>query len=365
MRLQFIDRIQSILVSIKDSAGFTLRSAGVSMKTYQVGDTVVCAMYKFVTLDNFEDIKPNLLAVLEANDVRGTLLLASEGINGTVAGSRKSIDTLLAWLQSDKRLKGIVYKESYTATMPFNRTKVKLKKEIVTMGVEGIDPKQVVGTYVKPKDWNDLISDPEVILVDTRNDYEFQVGTFEHAVNPVTDTFREFPQYVKDNLDPAKHKKVAMFCTGGIRCEKSTAYMKEQGFEEVYHLEGGILKYLEEVPEEDSLWKGECFVFDERVTVNHQLEKGDYAQCNACRLPITEEEMLSEKYQKGVSCPHCFDKTTEKQRQRFAEREKQIELAQKRGEEHIGGDVKKSTDAHRQEKLKERERQRLLNQKKA
>lgn len=323
---------------------------------------VVCAMYKFVTLENFEDIKPNLLKVMEDNQVRGTLLLALEGINGTVAGSREGIDALLAWLQQDPRLANISYKESFTDTAPFHRTKVKLKKEIVTMGVEGIDPKHVVGTYVKPKDWNALISDPDVLLVDTRNDYEVKVGTFKHAVNPVTETFREFPQYVKDNLDPAKHKKVAMFCTGGIRCEKSTAYMKEQGFEEVYHLEGGILKYLEEVPVEETLWEGECFVFDERVTVNHHLEQGEYHQCNACRLPITEAEMQSEKFQKGVSCPHCFDKTTDEQRKRFAERERQVELAKQRGEAHIGGDVKLTIEQHRQAKALERELQKKRSQ---
>ncbi|KZZ49126.1 hypothetical protein A3759_26830, partial [Thalassolituus sp. HI0120] len=239
---------------------------------------VVCAMYKFVTLENFEAIRQPLLDVMTANEVKGTLLLAQEGINGTVASDRKGIDALLDWLQQDERLANIVYKESFDDNMPFYRTKVKLKKEIVTMGVEGIDPKQVVGTYVKPKDWNALISDPDVVLVDTRNDYEVEVGTFKNAIDPRTKTFREFPQYVEDNMNPAKQKKVAMFCTGGIRCEKSTAYMKEQGFEEVYHLEGGILKYLEEVPAEESLWQGECFVFDNRVTVNHQLEKGNYDQ---------------------------------------------------------------------------------------
>jgi len=324
--------------------------------------TVVCAMYKFVTLDKFEEIKPKLLKVMEDNQVRGTLLLAQEGINGTVAGTHQAIDNLLDWLQLDPRLNPIVSKKSYTDNMPFHRTKVKLKKEIVTMGVEGIDPKHVVGSYVKPKDWNALISDPDVILVDTRNDYEVQVGTFKGAVNPVTDTFREFPQYVQDNMNPKKHKKVAMFCTGGIRCEKSTAYMIEQGYEEVYHLEGGILKYLEEVPEENTLWEGECFVFDERVTVNHQLEAGIYDQCNACRMPITQEEQLSEKFQKGVSCPHCFDKTTETQRQRFAERERQVMLAKQRGESHIGGDVKGSIEEHRLAKAAERERQKQRSQ---
>ena len=325
------------------------------------GSIVVCAMYKFVTLENYQDIKPNLLKVMEDNVIKGTLLLANEGINGTVAGTRESIDTLLNWLMSDERLASIEYKESYTEVMPFNRTKVKLKKEIVTMGIEGIDPKQVVGTYVDPKDWNALISDPDVILVDTRNDYEYQVGTFQNAVNPDTETFREFPQYVEKNMDPAKHKKVAMFCTGGIRCEKSTAYMKEQGYEEVYHLKGGILKYLEDVPKEETMWEGECFVFDERVTVNHDLERGEYDQCHACRLPITEEEKLSDKYQRGVSCPHCFDKISDKQKERFAERERQVELAKKRGEVHIGSDVKETISAHREQKIKEREMQKQRN----
>ncbi|EAT13758.1 rhodanese-related sulfurtransferase [Bermanella marisrubri] len=323
------------------------------------GSIVVCAMYKFVTLDDYQSIRAPLHNFMETQGIRGTLLLANEGINGTVAGSRTAIDALLDWLRKDERLADIDYKESYTDTPPFHRTKVKLKKEIVTMGVEGIDPKRVVGTYVEAKDWNDLISDPDVVLVDTRNDYEFQVGTFKNAINPNTETFREFPQYVKENLDPNKNKKVAMFCTGGIRCEKSTAYLKEQGFDEVYHLKGGILKYLEEVPQEETMWDGECFVFDERVTVNHQLEKGQYDQCHACRLPITEEEKQSEKYQKGVSCPHCYDKLTEEQRQRFAERERQVELAKKRGEAHIGSDVKKTIEQHRQEKEAERERQRL------
>lgn len=330
---------------------------------YTEGNIVVCAMYKFVTLDDFEAIRPKLLACMESNDVRGTLLLAKEGINGTVSGTREAIDTLLAWLKSDSRLTDISYKESFTQAHPFNRTKVKLKKEIVTMGVEGIDPNHVVGTYVEPKDWNALISDPDVVVVDTRNDYEFQVGTFKHALNPNTETFREFPQYVKENLDPSKHKKVAMFCTGGIRCEKSTAYMKEQGFEEVYHLKGGILKYLEDVPKDETLWEGECFVFDERVTVDHDLKKGHYDQCNACRLPITEEDKQSEHFVKGVSCPHCFDKHTEKQKQRFAEREKQVQLAVQRGENHIGGDVKSLIVKHRSEKQLERERQRARSQK--
>ncbi|NOQ94350.1 MAG: rhodanese-related sulfurtransferase [Methylophaga sp.] len=323
---------------------------------------VVCAMYKFVTLDNYVELKPALLDFMQSHNIRGTLLLAKEGINGTVAGARDEINALLDYLRSDARLAEISYKESFTENMPFLRTRVKLKKEIVTMGVEGIDPKHVVGTYVKPKDWNALISDPDVLLVDTRNDYEVQVGTFKDAINPLTNSFREFPDYVKEHFDPAKHKKVAMYCTGGIRCEKSTAYMKEQGFEEVYHLEGGILKYLEEVPEEETLWEGECYVFDERITVNHQLEKGVYDQCNACRLPITEEDKQSEHYIHGVSCPHCFDKTTDEQKARFTEREKQMKLSEARGEAHIGSDSAKVIATHRAEKqqLKQNQRQASL-----
>jgi UPF0176 protein len=316
---------------------------------------VVCALYKFVALPDYQRLRQPLFDVMDNNQVRGTLLLAREGINGTIAGSRFAVDTVVNWLKSDLRLTEIDCKESLTDIPPFNRTKVKLKNEIVTMGIEGIDPKQVVGTYVAPKDWNSLISDPEVLLIDTRNDYEYQVGTFKNAINPSTESFREFPQYVKDHLDPAKHKKVAMFCTGGIRCEKSTAYLKEQGFEEVYHLKGGILKYLEEVPEQETLWQGECFVFDERVTVNLKLEKGGYDQCNACRMPITEADKASDTYEKGVSCLHCYDKKSPEQKLRFAQREKQMALAKQRGETHIGTDAAKALIAKREAKLQRRQ----------
>lgn len=318
---------------------------------------VVCAMYKFVSLENFEELREPLKQVMLDNQVKGTLLLANEGINGTVAGSREGVDSLLAWLQQQPCLADIDYKESYTDDAPFSRTKVKLKKEIVTMGVEGIDPLQVVGTYIEPKDWNDLISDPDVLLVDTRNDYEVEVGTFKNAIDPNTTTFRQFPQYVKDHLDPQKHKKIAMFCTGGIRCEKSTAYMKEQGFDEVYHLKGGILKYLEDVDHADSLWQGECFVFDDRVTVNHQLQKGEYDQCHACRLPITEQDKQSEHYKPGVSCHRCYDTVTDEQRARFAERERQLQLAKQRGEVHMGSDALGSIEKRRLAKREEKQRQ--------
>lgn len=325
---------------------------------------VVCALYKFVRLNNFEQLRQPLLDLMLAERVRGTLLLASEGINGTIAGSRQGVDKILAHLESDSRLYPLDHKESYHQDMPFLRSKVKLKKEIVTMGVEGIDPNRSVGTYVKPEDWNELISDPDVLLVDTRNDYEVEIGTFENAINPDTTSFREFPQYVRENLDPKKHKKVAMFCTGGIRCEKSTAYLKQEGFEEVYHLQGGILKYLEEVQETESLWRGECFVFDDRVAVDHKLEKGQYDQCHACRYPITDEDKKHPHYQQGVSCHRCFEKQTPEQRQRFAEREKQIRLAKARGEAHLGTEsletMQQNRLAKQLEKKEERERQKAL-----
>ncbi len=319
---------------------------------------VVCALYKFVTLDDYRELRDPLLAEMTRLEVKGTILLAHEGLNGTIAGTRAGIDGVLAWLNADPRIAGIVYKETFENSNPFYRTKVKLKKEIVTMGVDGIDPKHIVGTYVKPQDWNALISRDDVVLIDTRNDYEYEVGTFKGAVNPNTKTFRELPQFVAENLDPAKHKKVAMFCTGGIRCEKSTAYLKEQGFEEVYHLEGGILKYLEDVPEEDTLWEGECFVFDNRVTVNHQLEKGQYDACHACRRPVSDADKQRPEYEQGVSCHQCVDEYTEKQRHRFRERERQIQLAKERGEVHIGDDLNEIIAKRREEKRAFKEAQR-------
>jgi len=299
-------------------------------------DIIVAALYKFVALDDFHELREPLLEACLAAETRGTLLLAREGINGTIAGSRQAIDEVLAYLRADPRLADLEHKESVDEHMPFYRMKVKLKKEIVTMGIEGIDPNQRVGTYVAAKDWNALIDDPEVLLIDTRNDYEYGIGSFRGAIDPHTTNFREFPEYVRSHFDPGKHKKVAMFCTGGIRCEKASAFMLAEGYEEVYHLQGGILKYLEEVPEEDSAWEGECFVFDNRVAVNHRLEKGQYDQCYGCRHPITEQDKLSDKYQKGISCPRCFDALTPEQMARFSERQKQMELAAQRGEVHVG-----------------------------
>lgn len=318
---------------------------------------IVCAMYKFVALENFEAMRQPLLSALENNGIKGTLLLANEGINGTVSGTREGIDGLLSYLNADERLNPISCKESLHEEQPFYRTKVKLKKEIVTMGVEGIDPRRTVGTYVKPKDWNALISDPDVTVIDTRNGYEIEIGSFKHAIDPKTDTFREFPDYVASSLSPQTNKKVAMFCTGGIRCEKSTAYLKEQGFDEVYHLEGGILQYLEDVPKEESLWEGDCFVFDNRVAVNHNLEKSKYEQCYACRLPITAEDKLSDKYEPGVSCPHCYGTHTEDQLSRFREREKQVNLAKMRQQEHVGTEARLTMEQKREEKARlQRER---------
>ncbi len=321
---------------------------------------IVCALYRFVRLEDYRAMREPLHRTMQDNQVCGTLLLAREGINGTVAGTRQAIDALLDWLRSDPRLAELDYKLSFTHARPFKRTRVKLKKEIVTMGVPGIDPNTVVGTYVNPADWNALISDPDVLVVDTRNDYEARVGSFRNASNPQTATFREFPEYVSRNLDPARHKKIAMFCTGGIRCEKSTALLKQLGFDEVYHLKGGILKYLEEVPESETLWEGECFVFDERVTVNHALQKGSYEQCNACRMPITREDMASDSYAPGISCPHCIDSLTDAQRRRFAEREKQLQLAKARGEAHMGSAVAKTARQNRIGKQQRRKRQQLL-----
>ncbi|MDD0975564.1 rhodanese-related sulfurtransferase [Pseudomonas fontis] len=306
---------------------------------------VVAALYKFVTLKDYVELREPLLQAMEQNGVKGTLLLAEEGINGTVSATREGIDGLLAWLRSDERLVDVDHKESYCDEQPFYRTKVKLKKEIVTLGVPGVDPNHKVGTYVEPQDWNALISDPEVLLIDTRNDYEVSIGTFEGAIDPKTTSFREFPEYIKANFDPARHKKVAMFCTGGIRCEKASSYMLGEGFEEVYHLKGGILKYLEEVPQEQSRWQGDCFVFDNRVTVRHDLTEGDYDQCHACRTPISVEERASEHYSPGISCPHCWDSLSEKTRRSAVDRQKQIELAKARNLPHpIGHNYRKAAE---------------------
>lgn len=300
---------------------------------------LTAALYKFVALPDYTALREPLLALCEANHIKGTLLLAAEGINGTISGREDNIRAVLAWLRSDPRLATLEHKESWAADMPFHRMKVRLKKEIVTMGVPGIDPRHIVGTYVKPQDWNALISQPDVVLVDTRNDYEVAIGTFKGAIDPDIKSFTELPDWVRRETEAGRLQgkpRVAMFCTGGIRCEKSTAFMKEQGFDEVYHLQGGILKYLEEVPAEQSTWEGECFVFDGRVSVGHGLKQGDYQYCRACRFPLDAADRQSPHYQLGVSCPHCHDKTTTEQKAAYAERQRQVDLAEKRHQEHIG-----------------------------
>ena len=296
----------------------------------------VAALYHFTRLSDYEALRPSLQAMCDLLGIKGTVLLAREGINGTVAGTADAIDELMSYLKADPRLAGLDYKLSHASECPFYRMKVRLKKEIVTLGVNGIDPTETVGTYVNPQDWNALISDPDVVLIDTRNDYEVEIGTFKGAINPQTETFRDFPAWVEANKDNLNKPKVAMFCTGGIRCEKASAFMLKNGYDDVYHLKGGILKYLETQPKEESLWDGACFVFDQRVAVEHGLEESDYDQCYACRYPLTKEQMASPLYVKGVSCPRCHNRVSEQQRERFAERQKQIALAKARGETHIG-----------------------------
>ncbi|WP_371681876.1 rhodanese-related sulfurtransferase [Neorhizobium sp. T7_12] len=301
------------------------------------GAWLVAALYHFARFDRYESFREPLQAFCDENGIKGTLLIAREGINGTVAGSDAAISGLLAYLRAQPEFARLEHKESRASKMPFLRMKVRPKKEIVTMGVEDIDPKRIVGTYVEPKDWNALISDPETIVIDTRNDYETAIGIFKGAVDPQTKTFREFPDWVKNNPGLHNKPKIAMYCTGGIRCEKATAFMKEQGFDEVFHLKGGILKYLEEVPAEESLWEGACFVFDERVSVEHGLKEGNHKLCHACRSPITAEEVTSPHYEEGVSCSTCYPTRTEEDRDRYRQRQLQIALARKRGVRHIGG----------------------------
>ena len=301
--------------------------------------TQVAALYRFVRLEDYENLRGPLLAFCEARGIRGTLLLAEEGINGTIAGTAQAISEVLAYLKKDDRLADLECKFSYNTDRPFLRMKVKLKKEIVTMGRPGIDPNQCVGRYASPEQWNTLVDDPECLVIDTRNDYEVEIGTFQGAINPNTTSFREFPEWVEKNLDPSKHKKVAMFCTGGIRCEKSTSLLVSMGFEDVWHLQGGILNYLEKTPVEQTRWDGECFVFDSRVSVDHDLEKGSYDQCYACRFPIDDAQKASDLYVPGISCPRCHDAHSDQQKERFTERQKQIALAKARGEAHIGADA--------------------------
>ncbi len=316
---------------------------------------MVSALYKFVTLKDFAELQEPILEICKANKVMGTILLAEEGINGTIAGPENGILAVLKYLRADSRLSDLPDKQSWADEAPFYRMKVRLKREIVTLGVAELNPSENAGTYVKPSEWNELIASDDVLVVDTRNDYEVEIGTFEGALDPKTTSFREFPAWVENQLKGRNETKIAMFCTGGIRCEKSTAYMKSLGYENVYHLQGGILKYLEEVPANESLWQGECFVFDHRVSVGHGLKPGPYDLCHACRHPITEEDKQSDKFIKGVSCPKCVDEHSTAQKKRFADRQHQIDLAKERNQQHIAVDIKQAKQAKEQKRKRARE----------
>lgn len=308
----------------------------------------IAALYQFTRFEDHISLQAPLAALCSACGVKGTLLLAREGINGTIAGTDDGIEQVLTHIRALPGCENLDVKESRAATMPFLRMKVRLKQEIVTMGVPDIDPLADVGHYVAPEDWNALITDPDTILIDTRNDYEVSIGTFAGAVDPKTKTFREFPDWFRENREQwyadGKRPKIAMFCTGGIRCEKSTAFAKAEGIDEVYHLKGGILAYLEQVPEAESRWEGECFVFDERVAVGHGLKPGPYGLCRACRRPISEEDRQSPHYEEGVACPACHAERSDAQRARYAERQRQAALAAQRGEEHLGAVYEKSAE---------------------
>ena len=305
----------------------------------------VAALYRFTRFDDPAALLAPLESVCRANGVRGTLLLAGEGINGTIAGTEPAIAAVLDHIRALPGCAALDVKFSTAAAMPFHRMKVRLKREIVTMGQPGIDPNRSVGTYVEPQDWNALIADPDTIVIDTRNDSEVAVGTFDRAIDPKTASFRDFPAWFRAErgrlLGEGKAPKVAMFCTGGIRCEKSTAFLKEEGVDEVFHLKGGILKYLETVPEDESLWHGECFVFDQRVTVRHGLAQGSYGLCHACRRPVSDTDMASPLYEEGVSCPACHDERSDEQRAAYRERQRQETLAATRGMAHVGAVLEK------------------------
>ncbi|TPG43736.1 rhodanese-related sulfurtransferase [Sphingomonas koreensis] len=304
----------------------------------------VAALYKFAPLENREATRKALGALCCTNGIKGTLLIAHEGINGTIAGCDAGIETVLAAIRALPGCADIDVKTSWADTLPFHRMKVRIKREIVTMGQPDIDPIADAGHYVAPEDWNALIADPATIVIDTRNDYEVAIGTFASAVNPGTKTFRDFPDWFLERRDAligdGPPPKIAMFCTGGIRCEKATAFLKAEGLDEVYHLKGGILSYLESVPPEESLWHGECFVFDQRVAVTHDLTSGSNALCHACRRPVGEEDRLSPLYVAGVSCPTCHAERTDEQRAGYAERHRQTLLAARRGDSHIGAKVR-------------------------
>ena len=297
---------------------------------------LTAAFYKFAALPDYASLREPLLTLCERLDVRGTILLAAEGVNGTIAGKRDAVLEVLRHLRSDPRLADLEHKESGAMDMPFLRMKVRLKREIVTLGVPGVDPARMAGTYVTPQEWNRLLDDPDVVFVDVRNDYEVELGTFKGALNPRTKSFSELPQWVAQEQGLRAKPKVAIFCTGGIRCEKSTAYLRMAGFEEVYHLQGGILKYLETIPENENRWEGDCFVFDERVAIGHGLKPAPYELCRACRMPVSEADKASPLYERGVSCPKCHATRSEEKKRRLAERQRQVELAKQRNTAHLG-----------------------------
>ncbi|MEO8543044.1 MAG: rhodanese-related sulfurtransferase [Burkholderiaceae bacterium] len=308
---------------------------------------LTAALYKFVDLPDFAALQAPLLDLCRQHHVKGTLLLAAEGINGTIAGMPADVLAVLAWLRDDTRFGNLEHKESWANEVPFHRMKVRLKAEIVSMHVAGLNPARMAGTYVKPQDWNALIRDPEVVVIDARNDYEVAIGSFQGAHDPATRSFSELPAWLETQtgpgrlLDtaPGRKPRVAMFCTGGIRCEKSTALLRSRGFEEVYHLQGGILKYLETVPPEQSLWQGQCFVFDERVSVGHGLEPGELSLCRSCRRPLGAGDKASPFYQEGVSCASCFDSRDDAKKRALAERQRQVVLAKARGQAHIAAEM--------------------------
>ncbi len=295
----------------------------------------IAALYHFTRFEDPDALRAPLAQLCADEGITGILLLAPEGINGTIAGSRASVDAVLAHLRGVPGCAGLIHKESTAAEQPFGRLRVRVKAEIVTMGQPDVDPLRGTGRYVEPKDWNALITAPDVAVIDTRNDYEVAIGTFQGAVDPKTDSFRDFPAWWAANKGRFEGKRIAMFCTGGIRCEKSTNFLLGQGAEEVYHLKGGILKYLEEVPEDQSTWEGDCFVFDGRVSVGHGLRPGPHRLCHACRRPILPEDEARPEFEEGVACHHCATETSEDDKNRFRERQKQIALSAARGERHM------------------------------
>lgn len=299
---------------------------------------LVAALYRFAALEDLPALKEALDQLCDSAETKGTLLLAPEGINGTIAGTPEGVEAVLGHIRRLPDCAALDVKYSKAGTMPFHRMKVRVKKEIVTMGQPGVDPARDAGAYVPPERWNALISDPDTVVIDTRNDYEVRIGSFGGAVDPGTASFSDFPAWFRDHRDSllAGKSKVAMFCTGGIRCEKATAFLKSEGVEQVFHLEGGILRYLEMVAEEDSLWEGECFVFDQRVAVGHGLSEGSHSLCFGCRMPVSPDQRLSPLYREGVSCPACHESRDDDRRARYAERQRQMEIANRLGIKHVG-----------------------------